>query len=291
MKTPVQKDLSTFREPSDSLNIKTFTRIGLGTWNMEKNRDDSVRAIRSAIDEGVNHLDTAEMYGDGAVETLLGTALQGLRDRVAVVSKVLPSNAGFHSTIQSCEQSLKRLRTEYLDIYLLHWRTKRTPLEETFAAFEKLKKDGKIRAWGVSNFDVEDLDESMRLVGSPSIFEGRLVCNQVYYSIEQRAVEAELLPKCEALGMIVVAYSPLGQGRVTHNKTLRSIARHLNATEAQVALAFLIRNKSVLAIPKSSNSERARENARASHVQLTSDHLRQLDAAFPIPQRKFLPTV
>src|ERR1044071_6858589 len=155
--------------------LKSFSSIGLGTWNMERHPEASVRAIRAGIEEGANHIDTAEMYGDGRVEEIVGEAIKGIRDQVFLVSKVLPSHSAYKNVLAACEGSLKHLHVDYLDVYLLHWRDRRTPLEQTFRAFEKLKSDGKIRAWGVSNFNVKDMEEAVALVG-----EGKIVCNQVY---------------------------------------------------------------------------------------------------------------
>jgi diketogulonate reductase-like aldo/keto reductase len=262
--------------------LAPFTQIGLGTWNMEKDAKNAVHALRAGLDAGSNHIDTAEMYGDGRAETIVGEAISGRRDKIFLVSKVLPSNAGYESTLKACEQSLSRLKTDYMDVYLLHWRG-RTPLAETFRAFEKLKSDGKIRAWGVSNFDVKDLEEAVKI--------GKPVCNQVYYSIEERTVEARILPWCRAQGIRVVAYSPLGQGRLPEHKELEAIAAEVNATPAQVALSFLIHDKNVIAIPKSSDAERARENVGAMKISLTDQHLERLNAAFPLKARRGLPTL
>lgn len=262
-----------------------FTTVGLGTWNIEKSPKAAVAALKAGIEAGANHIDTAEMYGDGEAERLVAEAIKGVRNKVHVVSKVLPSNADYDATIAACERSLERLQTDYLDIYLLHWRNKRTPLAETFRAFEQLKKDGKIRNWGVSNFDVNDLKEALALVG-----EGKIVCNQVLYHVEERTVEADVLPFCRMHDITVFAYSPLGQGTLPKHKDLSAIARAHKASEAQAALAFLIHNPGVIAIPKSVDKQRAVENIEAAKLRLSEDDLHKIDAAFPLRAKRNLPT-
>lgn len=266
--------------------LKTFTPIGLGTWNMERNPQGSVEALRAGIEAGANHIDTAEMYGQGRVEEIVGKAVKGIRDQVFVVSKVLASNARYKDVLVACERSLKHLQMEYLDSYLLHWRDRHIPLEETFRAFEKLTADGKIKSWGVSNFNVSDMEEATKLVG-----EEKIVCNQVYYSIAERAVESKLLPWCRAHHVTLVSYSPLGQGRLADNSALNQVARELKATSAQIALAFLIRRGDVITIPKSSDVQRTRENIQAMQIALTEDQVRRLEEAFPLIPRGRLPTV
>lgn len=258
--------------------------IGQGTWMMERDPAASVRALRLGLSLGMTHIDTAEMYGDGRVEEIVGEAVRGRREEVFLVSKVLPSNATFEGTLRACERSLKRLGTDRLDVYLLHWR-ERTPLEETFRAFERLLRDGKIRAYGVSNFDVGDLEEALRIAGP-----GRIACNQVLYHVRERAVEHEIVPWCERHGVSVVAYSPLGQGDVP-GSVLADIARARNAAPAQIALAFLTRRGSVFAIPKSSSESHLRENAGAGSLALTEDEVQRLDLAFPRGRRRGLPTL
>jgi diketogulonate reductase-like aldo/keto reductase len=250
--------------------------LGLGTWNMERDdRASAISSLRRGVDLGMTHIDTAEMYGSGQVEELVGEALRGLRDRVFLVSKVLPSNATADGTIRACERSLSRLATDRLDCYLLHWPSSH-PLAETIRSFEKLKKDGKIRSWGVSNFDVRGLDEAVRLAG-----EGRIACNQVLYHLAERTIEHELLPWCEGRGIPVVAYSPLGAQHFRSGKVLDEIAAARQATPRQIALAFLIRRKGVFAIPKTSVPRHVEENAAAADLQLSDDEIRRLDAAFP----------
>jgi diketogulonate reductase-like aldo/keto reductase len=263
-----------------------LTPIGLGTWNIEHDPQTSKAALRTGLETGANHIDTAEMYGDGRAETVVGEAIAGLRDNVFLVSKVLPSNADYEGTLAACERSLKRLKTDYLDVYLLHWRDRRTELAETFRAFERLKTDGKIRAWGVSNFDAKDLDDALRIVAPADI-----ACNQVLYHLEERAIESKVLPWCRDHNVSVVAYSPLGQGRLPRHTVLDEIARRHDASPAQIALAFLTRDPSVFAVPKSSDAKRVHENVQAMDVQLSAEDIRRLDAAFPLKPKKSLPTL
>lgn len=255
--------------------------LGLGTWNMERDdRAAAVAALRRGIDLGMAHVDTAEMYGSGRVEELVGEALRGIRDRVFLVSKVLPTNASYDGTLRACERSLARLRTDRLDGYLLHWPGSH-PLEGTIRAFEKLQKDGKILSYGVSNFDVDGMEEAVRLAGK-----GRIACNQVLYHLGERTIEHELLPWCEQRGIPIVAYSPLGAERFVSDKVLDAVAAARKATPRQVALAFLTRRKAVFAIPKSSDVRHVEENAAAAALVLSDDEVRRLDAAFkPGPWR------
>ncbi|MBF5045081.1 aldo/keto reductase [Aggregicoccus sp. 17bor-14] len=256
--------------------------LGQGTWQMEEDdRAGCIRALQAGLDAGLTHVDTAELYGHGEVESLVGEALAGRRDAVFLVSKVLPSNASYEGTLRACEKSLKRLRTDRLDGYLLHWPGSH-PLEDTVRAFEKLQQDGKVRSWGVSNFDVPELEQLLRLAGP-----GRIACNQVLYHLLERRIEHAVVPWCEAHGVAVVAYSPFGSGQFPKatskgGKVLAEIAKAHGASERQVALAFLVRRPSVLAIPKSSKAERVRENAKAAEVRLSDAELARLDAAFPV---------
>lgn len=251
--------------------------VGQGTWKIDGDRRElAVATLRRGLDEGMTHIDTAEMYGDA--ELLVGEAISGRRDEVFLVSKVLPGNASARGTIEACERSLARLRTDRLDCYLLHWRG-RIPLEETIAAFEQLVASGKILAWGVSNFDVADLEEALALAGP-----GRLACNQVLYNLQERAIEHAVIPWCEQSEMAIVAYSPFGHGdfpdeRSPGGRVLASIAEAHQATPRQVALAFLTRQ--AFAIPKASSLDHAAENARASDVELSESELARIDAAFP----------
>jgi len=249
-------------------------------------RDVAIRSLRAGLDLGMTHIDTAEMYG---TEDLVGEAVAARRDEVFLVSKVLPEHASRTGTITACEKSLKRLSTDRLDCYLLHWRG-RFALADTCAAFEQLVRDGKIFSWGVSNFDVSDLAEAWKIAPN-------FACNQVLYNLAERTVEHEVLPWCEEHGVAVVAYSPFGHGRFPTERTkggrvLHEIAAAHHATPRQVALAFLLRNKSVFAIPKASNPDHAAENAGAGDLRLSASEINRIDAAFPRGRSpKELPTL
>ena len=254
--------------------------IGQGTWYLDRgDRKAAIAALRRGIETGMTHIDTAEMYGDA--EPVIADAIAGLpREKLFLVSKVLPSNASRRGTIAACERSLKRLKTDHLDCYLLHWRGS-YPFEETVAAFDELVAAGKIRCWGVSNFDVDDLDELLDVAG-----EGRIACNQVLYHLQERAIEHAVIPWCEQHGVAVVAYSPFGHddfpsARSGGGEVLQSIAGAHNATSRQVALAFLTRAASVLAIPKASSAEHAADNAGAGDLTLSAAEIAALDKAFP----------
>jgi diketogulonate reductase-like aldo/keto reductase len=232
----------------------------------------------------MTHLDTAEMYGSGAAEEVVAQAIAGRRDEIFLVSKVLPQNASRRGTILACDRSLARLNTDRLDCYLLHWRGQH-PLEDTIAAFEELKSAGKILSWGVSNFDLPDLEDVRKIAG-----EGSLVCNQVLYHLEERAIEHAVIPWCQQHGVAVVAYSPFGHGhfpgpRTTGGRVLKQIAAAHNATVRQVALRFLVRRSSLFAIPKAASPEHAAENARAAEFQLSNAEVAQIDEAFPLGSR------
>jgi diketogulonate reductase-like aldo/keto reductase len=261
--------------------------IGQGTWQLEKRA--ACEALRRGLDLGMTHLDTAEMYG--AAEDIVGEAIAGRRDEVFLVSKVLPSNASRHGTVSACERSLARLGTDRLDCYLLHWRG-RFPLAETIAAFEQLRGQGKILAWGVSNFDVTDLAEALAIAGP-----GRIACNQVLYHLKERAIEHDVLPWCEAHGVALVGYSPFAHGefpgpRSAGGRALAEIAREHGATPRQVALRFLVRRPALFTIPKASRPEHAAENAGAGSLALSAADLARLDAAFPLGRRpRELPTL
>jgi diketogulonate reductase-like aldo/keto reductase len=263
--------------------------IGQGTWNLELSpRTDGIRTLQRGIDLGMTHIDTAEMYGSGRAEALTGEAIAGRRDKVFVVSKVLPSNASRKGTIAACERSLKQLKTDYLDCYLLHWRGS-YPLEDTFAAFEELKAAGKIKSWGVSNFDEDDLAEALNVSGK-----GKIACNQVLYHLRERAIEHAVIPWCERNNVAVVAYSPYGQMASPSpsspgGKVLAEIASAHKATPRQIALAFLTREKSVLAIPKASKVAHAEENAGAGDLALSAKEVETIDKAFPLGRPKSLP--
>ncbi|HEX7838473.1 MAG TPA: aldo/keto reductase [Kofleriaceae bacterium] len=261
--------------------------LGIGTWNMERDdRRGAIAAIRRAIELGMTHVDTAEMYGSGEVETMVGEAIAGQRDQVFLVSKVLPQNATYTGTLRACEASLRRLGTDHLDCYLLHWR-EQLPLAETFRAFEALRDQGKIRAWGVSNFDDADLDEAFRIVGP-----GRIACNQVLYHLGERSIEHRIIPWCEQHGVAIVAYSPFGsRGGFPDSPTLAQIATRLAASPRQVALAFLTRRPSLLAIPKSSHRDRVDELAGADRIVLDSTDIAAIEVAFPLGPWRELATL
>ena len=262
--------------------------IGQGTWVLEESdRAQAIAALRRGLDLGMTHIDTAEMYGGGVVEEIVGEAIAGRRDEVFLVSKVLPENASRQGTIRACERSLRRLRTDHLDCYLLHWPGSH-PLAETIAAFEQLASDGKITRWGVSNFDEEDLEEAVRLAGP-----GRVACNQVLYHLGERAIEHYLVPSCERHGIAVVGYSPFGQGRFRPHRVLDAIAGERRATPRQVALAFLTRHPLTFAIPKAARIEHIEENAGAGELRLTEKEAGRIEAAFPAgrPRRGHLPTL
>jgi diketogulonate reductase-like aldo/keto reductase len=260
--------------------------IGQGTWYIEDGETASaIAALRRGIDLGMNHIDTAEMYGAGAAEELVGEAIAGRRDEVFLVSKVLPQNASRLGTKIACERSLTHLKTDRLDCYLLHWRGPH-PLEETFAAFDALRAEGKILSYGVSNFDEPDLEEAWDIAGESSI-----VCNQVLYHLQERAIEHGVLPWCEQHGLAVTAYSPFGHGDFPSRHTrggrlLADIAQAHDATTRQIALAFLLRQPSVFAIPKASSVEHVEENAGAADIQLSQAEIARIDAAFPRGQRR-----
>jgi diketogulonate reductase-like aldo/keto reductase len=262
--------------------------IGQGTWYIDRgDRKSAVAALRRGIDLGMTHIDTAEMYGDA--EPVVAEAIAGRRDEIFLVSKVLPSNASRRGVIAACERSLARLKTDRLDCYLLHWRGA-SPLAETVAAFEELVSAGKIRSWGVSNFDADDLAEMLAVAGK-----GRIACNQVLYHLSERAIEHAVIPWCEQHGVAVVAYSPFGhdefpQARSTAGRVLQSIAEAHGASARQVALAFLTRASSVFAIPKASTPEHAADNAAAGNLVLGKDEIAALASAFPLgPRPRSLP--
>jgi diketogulonate reductase-like aldo/keto reductase len=260
--------------------------IGQGTWYIEEaDAATAIAALRRGLDLGMTHIDTAEMYGSGAAEELVGAAIAGRRGEVFLVSKVLPHNASRKGTIAACERSLRRLKTDRLDCYLLHWRGAH-PLEDTIAAFERLRADGKILSWGVSNFDVADLDAVRRIAGA-----GHPACNQALYHLRERAIENAVIPWCERNGVAVVAYSPFGHAggfpglHSAGGRVLKEIAERHNATQRQVALRFLTRRPSLFAIPKASNPEHVEENAGAGALQLGEAELARIDAGFPLDPR------
>jgi diketogulonate reductase-like aldo/keto reductase len=253
--------------------------IGQGTWYLDRgDRKSAVAALQRGIELGMTHIDTAEMYGDA--ELVIADAIAGKRDGLFLVSKVLPSNASRRGTIAACERSLKRLKTDRLDCYLLHWRGS-YPLEETVAAFDELIAAGKIRSWGVSNFDTDDLNELLAVAGK-----GKIACNQVLYHLQERAIEHAVIPWCERNGVAVVAYSPFGHNdfpsaRSKSGEVLQAIADAHKATPRQVALDFLTRLPGVFAIPKASRAEHAADNASAGKLKLGDSEIAALDKAFP----------
>lgn len=259
-------------------NGESIPVLGQGTWWMAekpRTRQGEIDALRRGLDLGMTLVDTAEMYANGASEELVGEAIAGRRDEVFLVSKVLPQNASRRGTVAACERSLRRLRTDRLDLYLLHWRGG-VPLEETMEALVALKRDGKIRHWGVSNFDVDDMRELDALGGGAAV-------NQVLYNLMRRGIEYDLLPWCRQRGIAVMAYSPIEQGRLLAHPALRQVAVRHGATPAQVALAWVLRQEGVVAIPKAGKIAHVEENRAALDVALTAADLSELDRAFHAP--------
>ncbi len=253
--------------------------IGQGTWYLDRgDRKAAVAALRRGIERGMTHIDTAEMYGDA--ELVIADAVEGRRDELYLVSKVLPSNASRRGTITACERSLKRLKTDRLDCYLLHWRGSYA-LSDTVAAFDELMRAGKIRSWGVSNFDVDDLDELLGIAG-----EGKIACNQVLYHLRERAIEHAVIPWCEQHGVAVVAYSPFGHNdfpspQSRGGEVLARIARAHGASSRQIALSFLTRESTVFTIPKAASAEHALDNAAAGDIALSASDISALEKLFP----------
>jgi diketogulonate reductase-like aldo/keto reductase len=257
--------------------------LGLGTWKMgedRRRRDQEAAALKLGLDLGMTLVDTAEMYASGGAEEVVREALLGRRDEVFLVSKVLPSNASRAGTMRACEASLKRLGTDRLDLYLLHWRGG-VPLAETVAGFEALKAAGKIVHWGVSNFDAGDMDELAGIAGGESV-----QTNQVLYNLSSRAIEFDLMPQSEAAAIPIMAYSPIGQGDLSDDSRIRKIASRHGVTAAQVALAWVLRRPGVIAIPKAARPEHVRDNRAVLDLKLTAQDLAELDAGFPPPNRK-----
>lgn len=262
---------------------RSVPALGLGTWKMgenPRNADQEIDSLRRGIDLGMTLIDTAEMYAEGEAEIVTGRAIAGRRDDIFLVSKVYPNNADRPSVIAACERSLARLKTDRLDLYLLHWRGG-YPLAETVAGFEELRRQGKIGAWGVSNFDVDDMEELMAVPDGKNC-----AANQVLYNLTRRGIEYDLLPWCQKHGIAVMAYSPIEQGRLVRNAELIRIAKAYQATPAQVALAFVLERDGVIAIPKSSNPERVEENLGSVELDLSDADWEALDDAFPPPGRK-----
>ena len=256
-------------------------QLGQGTWHMGENsrlRKEEVAALKLGLDLGLTLIDTAEMYGNGGAEEMVAEAVQGRRDECFIVSKVLPENSTKAGTIAACERSLKRLKTDRIDLYLLHWRG-RPKLEETLAGFEALIASGAIRSWGVSNFDVDDMDELVALPGGAACGS-----NQVLYNLRRRGIEAGLLPWCREHRIPIMAYSPIEQGRLLRDRALTAVAIRHRATPAQIALAWVLRQKDMMVIPKATMLEHVRENRAALDIKLTEQDLGELNRAFPPPK-------
>ena len=276
----MSESMEAFRLPSGS----AASRLGQGAWQIgddRRKRTEELLALNVGLDLGLNLIDTAEMYGNGRSEELVAEVIAGRREQIYLVSKVLPENASRRGTIAACERSLQRLKTDYLDMYLLHWRGS-VPLEETLEAFTTLRDRGSIRHFGVSNFDRADLDEAIALPGGTDI-----ATNQVLYNLEQRGVEFELLPRCRERGVPLMAYSPLGSDsrRLRTHPVLKKLAARRGATPARLALAWLLRHPDVVVIPKASSEAHVRDNHAALALALTGEDLAELDRTFPPPQR------
>ena len=256
--------------------------FGVGTWRMGESariRADEVKAVGAAIERGVTLIDTAEMYGDGEAEGIVADAMEKRRDDLFIVSKVLPSNSSKRGTIAACERSLRRLNTDRIDLYLLHWRGG-TPLSETVAAFQELKAAGKILDWGVSNFDMHDMQELAALDRN-----GECASNQVLYNLTRRGIEFDLVPFCLERNIPIMAYSPLEQARMLGDAALQTVAQRHKVSAAQVALAWLMRQPGIVTIPKATSLKHLDENIAAIDLKLTADDLKALDAHFPPPKR------
>ena len=256
--------------------------LGQGTWMMGQGRHtraEEVRALQLGIDLGMTLVDTAEMYAEGLAEEITGDAIAGRRDEIYLVTKVLPNHASRSATIAACERSLKRLKVETIDLYLLHWRGGYA-LEDTITGFDALLKAGKIRSWGVSNFDVEDMEDLLKAGGNAC------ASNQVLYNLTRRGIEYDLIDWSAERNIPLMAYSPIEQGRLTRNRELQRIADRHRASAAQIALAFVLRQPGLIAIPKAGNEDHVRDNAAAADIMLTAEDLRDLDLAFPPPRRR-----
>ena len=270
-------DLPTVKLPSG----ETVPQLGQGTWHMGESgraRKDEVTALKLGLDLGMTLIDTAEMYGNGGAEEVVAEAVAGRRDECFIVSKVLAENSTRAGTIAACERSLKRLKTDRIDLYLLHWRG-RPELEETVSGFEALLASGAIRAWGVSNFDIDDMEELVALQGGAAC-----AGNQVLYNLRRRGIEAGVLPWCRERGMPIMAYSPIEQGRLLRDRALTGVAIRHRATPAQIALAWVLRHTDMMVIPKATTLEHVRENRAALDIALTEQDLAELNRAFPPPK-------
>jgi diketogulonate reductase-like aldo/keto reductase len=264
--------------------------LGLGTWRMgeaKRARTADIAAVKTALQIGYRLIDTAEMYGDGGAEEVVGAALHDemqvktvQREELTIVSKVLPSNASHAGVVRACERSLKRLKLDVIDLYLLHWRGS-TPLKDTVAAFEQLRSEGRIRHWGVSNFDTADVQQLWELAAG-----SHCAANQVYYSASERGVEFDLLPWQRDHGVVTMAYSPIDQGALARDATFAAIGRRHGVSATSAALAWVLRQPDMIAIPMSTSEPHLRENFAAANVELTADDLAQVDAQFPPPKRK-----
>jgi diketogulonate reductase-like aldo/keto reductase len=275
MNTPIMRTITL---PSG----QSIPALGQGTWNMAENarhRTSEIAALRQGLELGMTLIDTAEMYANGAAESLVSEAIAGHRDEVFLVSKVLPNHASHQGTITACENSLRRLKIDRIDLYLLHWRG-RVPLKETLDAFHTLQQTGKIRYWGVSNFDISDMQELVNLLDGSAV-----ATNQVLYNLTRRGIEYNLLPWSAQHHLPIMAYSPIEQGRMLNHTALHTIAERHQATPAQVALAWLLRQEFVCAIPKASTPDHVRENYAALDLHLTDEDLSALDHSFPPPTR------
>jgi diketogulonate reductase-like aldo/keto reductase len=264
---------------SDETNVPV---LGQGTWKFgegERDAAEEVAALRAGVELGMTLIDTAEMYGEGAAEQIVGRAIKGMRDRVFVVTKAYPHHASRRELPLACERSLRRLGTDVIDLYLLHWRGP-TPLAETVEAFEALRASGKISRWGVSNFDTDDMEELDAITSG-------CATNQVLYNPEARGIEFDLLPWCRQRDLPIMAYSPVGQaGRLLRNNALHELSGRHDVTPAQIAIAWALRQPGVIAIPKASNPDHVRENAAAASIELTADDLATIDAVYPPPTKK-----
>ncbi len=271
-------------QPSVTLpNGEAVPAFGQGTWHMGEDRRRAAAeeaALKLGIELGINLIDTAEMYGNGVAEEIVARATAGLRERLFIVSKVLPYNASQKGVIEACERSLKRLKTDRIDLYLLHWRGS-VPLAETIAGFARLQRDGKIRHHGVSNFGTEDMQEWVGLSGGETI-----AANQILYNLSRRGPEFELIPWCRERRVAIMAYTPLEQGRMLGNRALNEVAARYGASSAQVALAWLLRQDGMIVIPKATQPEHVRDNRAALDLALDADDLAALDRAFPPPKRR-----
>jgi len=265
--------------------LRNGTRVpalGLGTWKMGEDvrqRAQEVRALQTGMDLGATLIDTAEMYGSGRAEEVVAAAIKGRRDSVYLVSKVLPQNASRAGTVKACEASLKRLKTNRLDLYLLHWHGQ-VPFAETMAGFDDLMQAGKIRGFGVSNLDLKELGEWLAVSRAD-----KTLANQLQYSLDQRGIDFDLLPWCLDRRIALMAYCPLSQGRVPETPVIKRVAERHRATPAQIMLAWVLRHEHVIAIPKSSRPERVRENVKAADIVLSAEDLMELDREFPPPRK------